>query len=208
MSPQETSLFATTANGDSAQPSKPTSLRLPLAYHCQLRSGTGTMEPKVMRGRKVGGILMARFEAKRLSRLDWAVVGVGGLSFISLFLPWYGASAGLFSVSVDGWSTSYGWFGALLIIAAGAYCAAALGGQLERRAAHTGGCRTGGRHLGRPDRENSLDHPSERSCRRRRRDGVQLRPAGWHLFDNHRRPRAGGCRACSFPGLRRKAPLG
>jgi hypothetical protein len=72
---------------------------------------------------KGGGNSMARFEAKRLSRLDWAVVGAGGLSFISLFLPWYGASAGLFSASVDGWSTSYGWFGALLIIAAGAYLA-------------------------------------------------------------------------------------
>jgi hypothetical protein len=66
---------------------------------------------------------MAKFDAKRLSRLDWAVVGAGGLSFISLFLPWYGASAGIFSASVSGWSTSYGWFGALLIIAAGVYLA-------------------------------------------------------------------------------------
>jgi len=64
---------------------------------------------------------MAKFDAKRFSRLDWAVVGAAGLSFIALFLPWYGFSGGLFSVSVDGWNTSYGWLGALLIIAAGVY---------------------------------------------------------------------------------------
>ena len=66
---------------------------------------------------------MAKFDAKRLSRLDWAVVGAAGVSFISLFLPWYGASSGVFSASVSGWSTSYGWFGALLIIAAGVFLA-------------------------------------------------------------------------------------
>jgi hypothetical protein len=66
---------------------------------------------------------MAKFETKRLSRLDWAVVGAGGVSFIALFLPWYGVSAGFFSASVSGWSTSYGWLGALLIIAAGVYLA-------------------------------------------------------------------------------------
>ncbi len=66
---------------------------------------------------------MAKFEAKRLSRLDWAVVGAGGVSFIALFLPWYGVSAGFFSASVSGWSTSYVWLGAKLIIAAGAYLA-------------------------------------------------------------------------------------
>jgi len=51
------------------------------------------------------------------------VVGAGGVSFIALFLPWYGVSAGFFSASVSGWSTSYGWLGALLIIAAGLYLA-------------------------------------------------------------------------------------
>jgi hypothetical protein len=66
---------------------------------------------------------MAKFDAKRLSRLDWTVVGAAGVSLISLFLPWYGASSGAFSASVNGWSTSYGWFGALLIIAAGAFLA-------------------------------------------------------------------------------------
>src|SRR5271165_510362 len=66
---------------------------------------------------------MAKFDLKRLSSLDRAVVGAAGVSLISLFLPWYGASAGAFSASVSGWNTSYGWFGALLIIAAGAYLA-------------------------------------------------------------------------------------
>jgi hypothetical protein len=66
---------------------------------------------------------MAKFEMKRLSRLDWAVIGAAGLSFISLFLPWYGFSSPAFSASVSGWSTSYGWFGGLLIIAAGVYLA-------------------------------------------------------------------------------------
>jgi hypothetical protein len=66
---------------------------------------------------------MAKFDAKHLSRLDWAVVGAAGVALISLFLPWYGASAGGFSASVSGWSTGYGWFGGVLIIAAGAYLA-------------------------------------------------------------------------------------
>ena len=62
---------------------------------------------------------MAKFDAKRFSRMDWAVVGAAGVSFICLFLPWYGASYGFYSASVSGWSTSYGWLGGLLIIAAG-----------------------------------------------------------------------------------------
>ena len=70
---------------------------------------------------------MAKFDAKHFSRRDWAIVGAAGLSFICLFLPWYGASYhsvyGSFSPSVSGWSTSYGWLGALLIIAAGVYLA-------------------------------------------------------------------------------------
>lgn len=66
---------------------------------------------------------MAKFDAKQLSKLDWAVIGAAGLSFISLFLPWYGASDGVFSASVSGWSTSYGWLGGLLIIGAGVFLA-------------------------------------------------------------------------------------
>ncbi|MGO8874162.1 MAG: hypothetical protein ACLQNG_00130 [Acidimicrobiales bacterium] len=64
---------------------------------------------------------MASFDAKKLSQVDWGVAGAGVLALICLFLPWYGVSAGIFSASVSGWSTSYGWLGALLIVAAGAY---------------------------------------------------------------------------------------
>ena len=66
---------------------------------------------------------MANFDAKHFSKIDWAVVGAAGVSFICLFLPWYWASYGFYSASVSGWSTSYGWLGGLLIIAAGVYLA-------------------------------------------------------------------------------------
>jgi hypothetical protein len=66
---------------------------------------------------------VAKFDTKRWSKLDWAVIGAAGLSFICLFLPWYGFSDAAYSASVSGWSTSYGWLGGLLIIAAGVYLA-------------------------------------------------------------------------------------
>jgi hypothetical protein len=64
---------------------------------------------------------MSKFDVKRLSTLDRVLVGSSALALISLFLPWYGVSAGGFSASVSGFSTSYGWLGALLIVAAGVY---------------------------------------------------------------------------------------
>ena len=68
---------------------------------------------------------MAKFDAKELSRLDWVVVGTAAVALISLFLPWYGASGGAagfgYSASVSGWSTGYGWIGAVLIVGAGSY---------------------------------------------------------------------------------------
>jgi hypothetical protein len=43
---------------------------------------------------------MANFDAKHFSKIDWAVVGAAGVSFICLFLPWYGSlSAHLGTVS-------------------------------------------------------------------------------------------------------------
>lgn len=62
---------------------------------------------------------MAQLDINKLSRLDLTVAATSLVAFISLFLPWYGASVGSFSASVSGWSTSYGWFGGLLIAAAG-----------------------------------------------------------------------------------------
>jgi hypothetical protein len=44
-------------------------------------------------------------------------------------LPWYGVSAGAFSASVSGFSTSYGWLGAILIILAAGYLAALRSGS-------------------------------------------------------------------------------
>ncbi|HXY45043.1 MAG TPA: hypothetical protein VEH29_12725 [Acidimicrobiales bacterium] len=64
---------------------------------------------------------MAAFDAKKLSPMDWGVVGGGFLALVSLFLPWWGISSGPFSYSTSGWGTSWGWLGALLIIAAGVY---------------------------------------------------------------------------------------
>lgn len=64
---------------------------------------------------------MATFDAKRLSTLDRVVAAAAAVGLVSLFLPWYGASTAGFSVSVSGWSTSYGWFGAVLMVGAGVY---------------------------------------------------------------------------------------
>jgi hypothetical protein len=64
---------------------------------------------------------MAQFDMKKLDTSDKIVAGASVITLICLFLPWYGVSAGPYSASVSGFSTSYGWLGALLIIAAGAY---------------------------------------------------------------------------------------
>lgn len=63
---------------------------------------------------------MASLDLKKLSRIDQVIAGAGVLALIALFLPWYGVSVTGYSASVSGWSTSYGWLGALLIVAAGA----------------------------------------------------------------------------------------
>jgi hypothetical protein len=60
------------------------------------------------------------FDWKRLSSQDRAIVGGAGVAFIAGFLPWWGASVGLFSVSVSGWSAGFtAWAGTLLLTAAG-----------------------------------------------------------------------------------------
>lgn len=58
---------------------------------------------------------------KKLDKLDRVVVITAAIALVALFLPWYGVTSGPFSASVSGFSTSYGWLGALLIIAAGVY---------------------------------------------------------------------------------------
>ena len=58
---------------------------------------------------------------KKLDLADRVVAITAAVTIISMFLPWYGASILGFSASVDGFGSGYGWFGALLIVAAGAY---------------------------------------------------------------------------------------
>jgi peptidoglycan/LPS O-acetylase OafA/YrhL len=72
---------------------------------------------------------MASFDMKKLDRSDRIVAGASVVTLICLFLPWYGVSSGPYSASVSGFSTSYGWLGALLIIAAGAYLVALRSGS-------------------------------------------------------------------------------
>jgi hypothetical protein len=67
---------------------------------------------------------MAQFDMKKLDTSDRIVVGAGLLTLICLFLPWYGGSAGIYSATVSGFGTSWGWIGAILIIAAAVYLAA------------------------------------------------------------------------------------
>lgn len=64
---------------------------------------------------------MASFDVKKLDTLDRVLIGAAFVTFICIFLPWYGASYHGISASTSGWSTGYGWFAALLIVAAGVY---------------------------------------------------------------------------------------
>ncbi|HTB08692.1 MAG TPA: hypothetical protein VK704_02680 [Acidimicrobiales bacterium] len=64
---------------------------------------------------------MATFEWKKLSTTDKVISVTAAVALISLFLPWYGASGVYGGASVSGFSTSYGWLGGLLIVAAGVY---------------------------------------------------------------------------------------
>ena len=62
-----------------------------------------------------------RVDWKKLDQLDRVVAVTSAVTVISMFLPWYGASVLGFSASVNGFGSGYGWIGALLIVAAGAY---------------------------------------------------------------------------------------
>jgi hypothetical protein len=64
---------------------------------------------------------MATFEWKKLSTTDKVISVTALIALIALFLPWYGASSVYGGASVSGFSTSYGWLGGLLIVAAGVY---------------------------------------------------------------------------------------
>ena len=64
---------------------------------------------------------MAAFDMKKLSTGDRVITGAGVVALISIFLPWEGFSAGPLSVSESGFSSGFGWLGALLIIGAAVY---------------------------------------------------------------------------------------
>ncbi len=65
---------------------------------------------------------MARMDVSKLDPLDRIVAGAGLVALICLFLPWYGGSGGGFSASVSGFGAGFtGWFGGLIIVAAGVY---------------------------------------------------------------------------------------
>jgi hypothetical protein len=65
---------------------------------------------------------MATMDISKLDSLDRVVAGASLVALIALFLPWYGGSSGGFSASVSGFGAGFtGWFGAILIIAAGVY---------------------------------------------------------------------------------------
>jgi apolipoprotein N-acyltransferase len=65
--------------------------------------------------------MAASFDWKKLSSTDRVIAITSLVALIALFLPWEGASGPGYSYSVSGFSTSYGWLGALLVIAAGVY---------------------------------------------------------------------------------------
>jgi hypothetical protein len=65
--------------------------------------------------------MAASFDWKKLSTTDKVISITSLVALISLFLPWEGASGPGYSYSVSGFSTSYGWLGALLVILAGVY---------------------------------------------------------------------------------------
>ncbi len=68
-------------------------------------------------------------DVKKIQGVDRIVVVTGVLALISIFLPWYGVSAGPFSASISGLSSGWGWLGALAIIAAGVYVIMMSNGQ-------------------------------------------------------------------------------
>jgi len=64
---------------------------------------------------------MAGLDWKKLSTADRVVAITALCALIALFLPWWGVSTPYYSASVSGFSSGYGWLGALLVVLAGAY---------------------------------------------------------------------------------------
>jgi hypothetical protein len=71
---------------------------------------------------------MAGFDPKKVTTLDWVIIGAGGLAFIDSFLPWYTLSFGGVSASANAWH-SYSWLCVLLLMASGGLVLAVNMGQ-------------------------------------------------------------------------------
>lgn len=72
---------------------------------------------------------MAGFDASRVDRDGWVVVGGGALVLIASLLPWYGLSTPFASISVSGWGAGFtAWFSVVLCVAAAGYVLARASG--------------------------------------------------------------------------------
>jgi len=80
---------------------------------------------------------MAGFDPKRVTTLDWVVIGAGGLAFIASFFHWYTASVSFGGLKqshgISAWSSGFAaWFSVvLLMVAAGLVLAAAAGQEVK-----------------------------------------------------------------------------
>jgi len=80
---------------------------------------------------------MAGFDPKKVTTLEWVVIGAGGLAFISSFFPWYKASVSFSGIShsegASAWSAGFAaWFSVLLLmVAAGMVLANSMGVQMK-----------------------------------------------------------------------------
>lgn len=57
------------------------------------------------------------FDPKNVNPLDWAILGLGLLTFIFSFFDYYTASVGGYSASESAWHGFFGWFAMLLAVA-------------------------------------------------------------------------------------------
>jgi len=62
---------------------------------------------------------VAELDRRNLTAADWTVVGASFVALLSLFLPWFGVEYLGVGNALTGFSTGFGWIGALLIVAVG-----------------------------------------------------------------------------------------
>jgi hypothetical protein len=147
---------------------------------------------------------MAQFDMKKLDTSDKIVAGASVITLICLFLPWYGVSAGPYSASVSGFSTSYGWLGALLIIAAGVYLVMLRSGSnMPKNQFGPGVTRIGPLSSRHGHRLDSLADHSQGRLRR-----LQLRPPVRDVHHDPRRHRSGGLGVPSLQEFGRESAVG